>query len=184
VTGESLSWLLGCLASLAFLLLGAKLGRWWNQRVLAQSARAYQERGQRGEKQAERLLKSLGYRIRGRQVPGNYALEVDGLPERVQLSADLLVERDGTEWVAEVKTGRHAPRVSYAETRRQMLEYQLAFKVPGVLLVDIEEERVREVRFPLAEPSPQRPRFAAFGAWLLLVSLLALTAWALQRAPG
>jgi hypothetical protein len=150
---------------------------------LVQTGRAYQERGQRGEKDAERLLERQGYRICARQVPGSYALAVDGQLEQVQLSADLLVERGGTEWVAEVKTGRHAPRVSYADTRRQMLEYQLAFGVPGVLLVDIESERVREVRFPLAEKAVRRSQAGALGAWLLLVSLLALTAWALQRVP-
>jgi hypothetical protein len=174
--------LLTCTAALALVLLGAKLGRWLSERALVRNARAYNERGQRGEQKAERLLKKLGYRVRGRQVAGSYELLVDGTLERVQLSADLIVERNGRELVAEVKTGRNAPRVTYAETRRQMLEYQLAFKVPGVLLVDVEENHVREVQFPLTATTAHRSSGSGFALWLMALLLLAGAAWYLRKA--
>jgi hypothetical protein len=41
-------------------------------------------------------------------------------------------------------------------TRRQLLEYLLAFEVHGVLLVDLDEGRVRPVEFPAVAVEPVR----------------------------
>lgn len=106
--------------------------------------------GAAGERRAEPLLEGLGYTVLARQAPARYALLLDGEPAEVGLRADLLVERDGRRFVAEVKTGKHAPRIESATTRRQLLEYHLAFEVDGVLLVDVDAGRVRAVEFPAA----------------------------------
>ena len=58
------------------------------------------------------------------------------------MRADYLVERRGRRYLAEVKTGAHAPRLDLPATRRQILEYGLAFQTSGVLLVDADAERV------------------------------------------
>lgn len=65
------------------------------------------------------------------------------------LQCDYVVERDGELLVAEVKTGAIATQLSTAATRRQMLEYQVAFGVPGIVLVDMERGTCAEVRFTL-----------------------------------
>jgi Holliday junction resolvase-like predicted endonuclease len=170
-------WVLCLLGGAALLLwCGALLGGALSRRAQRRSGRLFNERGQRGELEAEKLLRSLGYRVLGRHVAGRYALEVDGTPEDVQLIADLLVERDGRELVVEVKTGRQAPRLGHADTRRQMLEYQLAFGVPGVLLVDAEAKLVREVRFPLAPA--RRETHGVTWLWLTAFTLAALAALA------
>ncbi len=62
----------------------------------------------------------------------------------------MLVERDGQHFIAEVKTGASAPDLSNAATRRQLLEYALAYNSPVILLVDVERDRVLEVSFPPA----------------------------------
>jgi hypothetical protein len=51
--------------------------------------------------------------------------------------------------VAEVKTGEVAPRLSTAATRRQLLEYRVAFDVDGVLLVCPERGTIQRVDFLL-----------------------------------
>ena len=66
----------------------------------------------------------------------------------IALRADLLVERGGRRYVAEVKTGEAAPSLATAATRRQLLEYLIAYRVDGVLLVDAERGSVHEVEFP------------------------------------
>ncbi len=143
--------------AIGLLWLGFSLGRAQQRVQLRQAGRRAQERGERGERDAEKLLRSLGYRIFARHVTRTYVLDFDGEEREVQAVADLLVERDGLCTVAEVKTGRQAPNIGYAETRRQLLEYQLAFGVPSVLLVDVEAGSVHEVRFPLAtDASPAR----------------------------
>jgi hypothetical protein len=50
--------------------------------------------------------------------------------------------------VAEVKSGKIAASLACAATRRQLLEYRLAYDVDGVMLVDMAAGRVHEVRFP------------------------------------
>jgi len=124
------------------------LGRWrrWQAGVAARrrGARAVQ-----GEREAEHLLGRLGYAVVARQVSLEWAIACDGEDHPVDLRADLLVERDGRRYVAEVKTGISAPLLTNAATRRQLLEYCVAYQVDAALLVDVEAERVREVSFPL-----------------------------------
>jgi hypothetical protein len=68
---------------------------------------------------------------------------------RASVRADLLVQRDGALFVAEVKTGSRAPDPSFPATRRQLLEYLMVFEPDGLLLVDMEREAVMEVEFPV-----------------------------------
>ncbi len=147
------------------------------RRIHAQLARAGD-----GERAAVRYLQDAGFTILGTQVAGSYTLEVDGEPVAVLVRADVLVERDGRRWVVEVKSGRFAPRIDHAATRRQLLEYRLAFDVDGVLLFDAEATALRVITFPDVPQGP-RPR-----TWLVLVALaLALAAgaaWAARDLVG
>ena len=125
-------------------------------------ARRRSARAQRGEHDAEALVSSLGYEISARQARLDWIIDVDGEPMTVELRADLLVERDGKRFVAEVKTGDKAPKLSHAATRRQLLEYRCAYPVDGVVLVDVEAGWVSEVGFPLpaGAAEPRRPSAA------------------------
>lgn len=137
-------------AALAVALLLLVLAvAWWRARTaVARGNRGRQRVARAGEDDAERLLGAAGFRIVERQVTGAWVLEIDGEPVEVRCRADLLVEARGRRFVAEVKTGDRAPDPTRPQTRRQLLEYHLAFEVDGVLLVDMEERRIRTVRFP------------------------------------
>lgn len=163
------------LLALALVLAGAMLATrvargWRGLRVRWRLRRAA-----RGERDAERVLARAGWVVEGRQVARTLALEVDGAPAEARVRCDLLVRRGQRRCVAEVKTGARAPRIDHAPTRRQLLEYRLAFDVDGVLLVDVEAGRVIEVRFPI--PARRRslaPIALAFAAGAAL-------AWASMR---
>lgn len=149
---------------LSSLLAAAALSQWararWLSRRPSVRARARVHRAHRGERTAERLLRRRGYRVVARQPRARWDISIDGEPRRVDLRPDLIVERrDGGARVAEIKTGRIAPRLDHPATRRQLLEYALAFDVQGVLLVDVESGRIQEVSFPIA-----RARRAGAGA--------------------
>ncbi len=132
----------------------------WRRRTIA----IRRERGAAGEKRAEKLLREWGFGILGRQVAVSYNVQIDGEPMAIDLRSDYLVSYGDKRYVAEVKTGRAAPRLDTSATRRQLLEYRIAFDVDGVLLVDAEAERVHAVEFPLgAIHAPAPSRFA----WLL-----------------
>ncbi len=112
------------------------------------------ERGALGEVRAEILLRRLGYTVLRRQAVVRYGLGVDGTRVAIDLRADYLVSERGRRYVAEVKTGNFAPRIETAATRRQLLEYRVAFDVDGVLLVDAEAGRVQKIQFPLLAAPP------------------------------
>lgn len=156
---------------LLLLALGSLLAHWVAVLRARRAGRAHNLRGQRGERDALRLLRRAGYTLEARQLRSSYAVQVDETVAEVQLQADFIVSRAGRRLVAEVKTGVHAPRFEHAETRRQLLEYQLAFDVDAVLLVDVEAGAVKEVRFPVARAIAGR-RTHVLG-WLLAAALVA-----------
>jgi hypothetical protein len=169
-------------AVVLLMVLGAALESWWRRTREKSRARAAVKRGLKGERDAEKLLKKLGYTLLARQAPASYGVLVDGEPQAVQLSADFLVELNGKKLVAEVKTGK-AVKLEVAETRRQMLEYQLAFGVDALLLVDMEAKTVKTVRFPL----PKAKSAAAVAAkrmtvrWAMIALVTGTLAWLLAR---
>jgi hypothetical protein len=167
-------WLLAIAVALAVVVLVQSLRLayrpWQLRRRLAEN----RERGAMGEESAERLLRRRGFAVLARQVAVTYDLEVDGEPVPVGLRADYLVANARGRFVAEVKTGDLAPRIETAATRRQLLEYRLAFErldVQGVLLVDPEASRISVIEFPFSRV----PRATGAGLGWLLVGLLAGT---------
>lgn len=139
-------WVIGVV--LALVLAGAWLESWWRGVRGRAAARAAVKRGLKGERDAEKLLRKLGYTLLAKQAPASYGVLLDGELAPFQLTADFIVEQGGKRLVAEVKTGK-ATQLDHAETRRQLLEYQLAFGVDSLLLVDMEAKKVHTVRFPL-----------------------------------
>lgn len=131
--------------------------------------RARFARGAEGEAEAIAILEAHGYAIEAAQTSMTYALDVDGAPLEVTVRADYLVARGDARFVAEVKTGRAAPRIETPATRRQLLEYHHAFGVDGVLLVDADARVVKRIDF---ERRPARQSWRA--VWALLLAAFAI----------
>ncbi len=100
------------------------------------------------EDAADAVLSAHGYRVIEHQPTARWVLRVDGRPVEVTSRADRLVRRRGRTWVAEIKSGPRVSDPALPATRRQLIEYALAFGVDGVLLVDMERGRVVEVDVP------------------------------------
>lgn len=176
-------WLVAGVALSLALLQTARLA--WLRRRPSRRSRRRLKRALRGERDAERLLERLGFTIEARQQTTELSFRVDGEPAVATVRADLLVRRGDVRYVAEVKTGEVAPRIEHAATRRQLLEYSLAFDVDGVLLVEPEAGVVREVEFPelVAPTAPASSagwplRAAAALVALIVVAIAALVAFA------
>jgi Holliday junction resolvase-like predicted endonuclease len=132
-------------AAIVALWLAARVRRWrgsWRARRRAARASA-------GEDRAARLLEAAGFRIVARQARIAWSPRIDGEPHETELRADYLVEGGGELLVAEVKTGDEAPSLATAATRRQLLEYSIAFDVDGVLLVCPERDVIHRIEFPV-----------------------------------
>lgn len=151
----------------------------WQRALPSRRIAASRERGAAAERRAAPVLEARGYTIVGSQVRAKYTIVVDDEEVPVDLRADYLVERDGRTFVAEVKAGALAPRIGTIATRRQLLEYGVAFDVDGVLLVDAERGRVHRVGLPRGGERPP----AGGGALSFLVGALsgALVVWAYLR---
>ncbi|NOY89557.1 MAG: hypothetical protein GXP55_00005, partial [Deltaproteobacteria bacterium] len=162
------------------LLQSARL-RWLRARP-SRRARKRLRKALRGERDAERLLEARGFVIEARQQRAELTLRVDGEQVSAGVRADLIVRRGDVRYVAEVKTGKLAPRVDHAATRRQLLEYALVFDVDGVLLVEPEADLVREVEFPaLTRRAPPGSASAQMlVGWLIAAALgAAMACWVL-----
>ena len=149
----------------SLVLLAVALGGALVALVLARWSRAWRgswrakrraSRAGGGEADAAVMLRRAGFKIVARQARTWWTPMVDGEPVETELRADYLVEADGELFVAEVKTGDEAPQLSTAATRRQLLEYQVAFQLAfgagGVLLVCPELGAIHRVQFPLPQP--------------------------------
>ena len=143
---------LALVAFLLFALLVQSLRLAWSRGAAARRLQRHKDLGEAGERRARKLLERSGYRITGVQAPGQYELLVDGVSQKIHLRADFLVERGGHTYVAEVKSGEESGKITGRATRRQLLEYQVAFAVSGVLLVDSFSDTIREVVFPKSLP--------------------------------
>jgi Holliday junction resolvase-like predicted endonuclease len=145
------AWALGIVLVLA-VLFGFWLQRWWYWRGRAKKRQA----GLVAEEQAAKLLKKAGYRVLESQVVGEVELELNGERCVCEIRLDYVVEREGEEWLVEVKSGSRAPDPTSPTTRRQLLEYCLAFETDRILLVDMEEREIHEVVFPMLTPPSQK----------------------------
>ena len=171
--------------TLLLVVLGAWLETKWRRLRDRKKSREAAKRGLQGEREAEKLLRKLGYTIVTRHPPASYPMMVDGEPQSVQLQADFMVVREGKRFVAEVKTGK-AAKLDQAETRRQMLEYQMAFGIDALLLIDADAKVVRTVRFPLPKAKPKAaPAKRATLRWATIGALAMGAIWLLaQQGDG
>jgi hypothetical protein len=120
--------------------------KWW--RAVKLKRRVI--RARHGERKALDLLESEGYTIVELQKKAPVCATVDGKMVKTYIAADALVEKDGRCYVAEIKTGTEATRVTHAPTRRQLLEYFFIFRPHGILLVDMEQEKIKRVELDTA----------------------------------
>jgi hypothetical protein len=140
--------LLDAVLVLTAMLMTLVLSRWLRGWRGSLRAKRRALRAGAGEDHAVSLLEDAGFLVVERQARVDWAPLVDGEPQHMELRADYLVEQDGELLVAEVKTGDAAPNLDTAATRRQLLEYHVAFAVDGVLLVCPERGTIQRVAFP------------------------------------
>jgi Holliday junction resolvase-like predicted endonuclease len=123
------------------------LGWWWSRGRIARANSRRGRRAQVGEVRAEHLLRRAGFRVVDRQVHRTSTMIVDGEDVEIAVRVDLIVKRRGRLFVAEVKTGEVAPSPTHPATRRQLREYAEFFPGHGLLLVDVESERIHRISF-------------------------------------
>ena len=127
---------------LVLLWLGWRLRTIWKNFLFSLIRR----RGRIGENSGVKLLEKNGYKIIDSQIPLSGELHIDGKPSSFNVRVDFLVERDGSKYLAEVKTG-FAAATSNPATRRQLLEYTTLVETDNIILVDATLGTVKTIRF-------------------------------------
>lgn len=136
-------WGIGAIVLLLGALLGLRLASWIRRR----RGRAASRRGARGERIAVRLLERAGYDVLTLQASSQTWVKADGDAQSFDVRADAIASRGQRRFVVEVKTGRAAD-LGNRNTRRQLLEYALAYPEHEVLLVDATRKTITAVEFP------------------------------------
>ena len=102
----------------------------------------------RAEKKAEVLLKRNGFHIIDRQQSKPLIIKAGSELYRYLIRIDFLVKKNGRTYVVEVKSGSKN-KITKRETRRQLLEYFLAYQPYGIILFDMDTRKFSEIRFLL-----------------------------------
>ena len=140
---DNLMFLFLALAAAAlFIWLGWKIRLWWRNFLFMLLRR----RGKKGEKASIKLLEKNGYKILKKQIKLDGFLLFDDALRKFELRPDLLVEKDGIRYIAEIKTGEVA-NPSKGNTRRQLHEYSYYSGHDIILLVDPTKKPIKRISF-------------------------------------
>lgn len=133
---------------LAVVAFALGLGLWFWRWARRYRRRRIAKRAQSAERAALGLLRSHGYTVIDTQVRRLWAVQHGERSFDVHLRADVLVRRGQRRLVAEVKSTPLVADLKHGPTRRQLLEYAIAYGADGVLLVDMHSEQIEEISFP------------------------------------
>jgi hypothetical protein len=140
------------LGLIAFILVAYKLLETLKERRVKAAASA----GERAvDRVARAILEKRGYGVRAAGVKAPYQTMANGRLYKSQLPADLIAvdEKSGRRYAVLVETsGDEASQYGRAEGRAKLLPLQILHGTHGVLVVDVENEKINVVRFRLKTP--------------------------------
>lgn len=107
------------------------------------------KKAKKSEEKAIELLEKYGFKIIDLQKAENYNLIIDGKIINATVRADMIAKKGNKIYVVEVKSGKKAPSLKNIATRRQLLEYYLVYRPDGLILVDMEKEKIHSVDYSI-----------------------------------
>jgi len=125
------------------LILYLKISNWLRTKRL----RKRFSKSRQAEKEAEKILKRNGYAIIDAQKSKPLLVTIGDKVHHYLVRIDYLARKKGKIYVVEVKSGEKIPYITNRETRRQMLEYYLAYQPSGILLLNMKNKSISEVKF-------------------------------------
>jgi len=134
------------------LVLFIKIGNW----LRAKRLRKRFSKSRQAEKEAEKILRKNGYAIIDTQKSKPLLITIGDKIHRYLVRIDYLARKRGKVFVVEVKSGEKIPYITNRETRRQMLEYYLAYQPCGILLLNMRNKSISEVKFQFENTMRQK----------------------------
>lgn len=163
-----MKWYISILLVIAGIFLGIWCLRFYKRITLRhrrKKARIY-------EKKAIDLLKKYGFDILDVQKSASYFIFINGRPREIKVRADVIVKKGGKVYVAEVKSGKTSPLVDIPATRRQLLEYYLVYKPAGILLVDMEQQKIKTIEYSILKKDYTKLRYIFYVLGIFFVGFL------------
>ena len=133
------------------LFMYVKISNWFRAKRLKQRF----SKSRQAEKEAEKILRKRGYTIIDVQKCKPLLITIGDKIHRYLVRIDYLVRKRGKVYVVEVKSGEKIPYITNRETRRQMLEYYLAYQPSGIILLNMKSRSISEVKFQFESTSRQ-----------------------------
>lgn len=133
------------------LILFVKITNWLRTKKLKQRF----SKGRQAEKEAEKILRKKGYTIIDVQKSKPLHISIGDKIHRYLVRIDYLARKRGKVYVVEVKNGEKVPYITNRETRRQMLEYYLAYQPNAIVLLNMKNKSISEVKFQFERTSRQ-----------------------------
>jgi Holliday junction resolvase-like predicted endonuclease len=158
--------------SILLIIVGGFLGIWslrFHKRIILRHRR---EKARIYEKKAIDLLKKYGFDILDVQKGASYFIFINGRPKEIKVRADVIVKKGGKVYVAEVKSGKTSPSADIPATRRQLLEYYLVYKPAGILLVDMEQQKIKTIEYSFLKKDYDKLRYIFYVLGIFFVGFL------------
>jgi hypothetical protein len=141
-------------------------------------------RGAQGERDAQTFLKRHGYVIIESQARRTLHMVVDGAPVAYEVRADFIARNRGKTFVVEVKTGTKAIDPASTDTRRQLLEYILAYDADGIRLFDAEGGVLHEVELPVVKGKESGRRGMLLAGLVAGAVVTGVLVWVVRMVAG
>ncbi|TYP51645.1 PD-(D/E)XK nuclease family protein [Thermosediminibacter litoriperuensis] len=163
---------MGIYAVFLLITLGAILGVLGWKYFLGLRLRMRMEKARISERRAVSLLKKHGFDIVDVQKEASYAVFVNGKPHEVTVRADVIVKKGGKIYVAEIKSGKVSPSLNTSATRRQLLEYYLVYKPAGLILVDMEQKKIKTVEYSILKRDYSQVRYVFYAVVIFFIGFI------------
>ena len=131
-----------------------------------------------GEEKAKTFLELEGYKVLGYQKHLTYTLLSNGIPKKIKIRPDYIVQRGFKKYITEIKTGKKVIKAKNISTRRQLLEYYFSSSTSGLLLVDMENKKIKKIEFRNDKISKLKRKNSIL-KWIIIIllSLLGVSIW-------
>jgi len=101
----------------------------------------------RGSARTVDLLESVGYKVLTVKPTVEIQMEIEGSSYRFELKNDYLVSRDGRRYLVCIHKDDRGARLQSKVWRNALLRDVLAFRVAGIIVLDMEKETLQQVSF-------------------------------------
>ena len=101
------------------------------------------------DEKARKILEHLGFSIENDYAKHTLRVMQDGQPLDLPVRPDIIASKGGKSYVVDIKQKSEFSQLSDPKTRQQLLEYYVTYKPNGILLMDMENKRIHDIRFDL-----------------------------------